>query len=550
MITRLSITNYALIEQLELSLQPGLTVLTGETGSGKSIIIGALGLILGQRADSSLLKDPERKCVVEAIFRVDMNRFRELFELNDLDIEDEITIRREISSAGKSRAFINDTPVNLPVLAEIAGRLVDLHSQHENLLLGKRNFLLGILDQVANQEQEVQLYRSQFRKLEKTIAELEQAEIEEDKARLDADYFQFQLNELNEINLERIDAKSLEEELDTLENAGDIKSNLRSACFSLDEDERSVIGVLSGLDAALSKYPTNSRMMSFRDRIKAVLVELRDINSEMDDFEQEIQIDDERMAELESLMGTLNQLLQKHRVTELAELIELRDQLQNKIVSLDHLEDRIKELKELIKSSTSDLTGKADQISKGRKQAAKALGEETGKQLNELLMPHASLLFKLQDSEQLLPDGKDDINLLFKANKGSDEKPIQKVASGGEISRVMLALKGAISAHRELPTLILDEVDSGVSGEAAARMGKVMQEISKGTQVISITHLPQVAGLADHHFKVQKTTHEHDTLTSVQALNSEERILEIAGLLSGEKTTDAAIENARTLLRK
>lgn len=551
MITRLSISNYALIEHLELSLQPGLTVLTGETGSGKSIIVGALGLILGQRADSGLVKDPERKCIVEAIFRVNMTRFRESFELHDLDIEEEITIRREISSSGKSRAFINDTPVNLPVLADISTRLVDLHSQHENLLLGKRNFLLAVLDQLANQEELVHTYKSKFQDYNKCIIELKNAEEEEIKARLDEDYFQFQLNELAEFDLEKLDLKSLEDELNTLSNAGSIKSTLRSLYNGLDEDERSVIGLLRHLESPLNRISgNNSTLQSFHERLSSVLVELQDLSAEIDDFEQSVSMDDERIAELESITDSINKLLQKHRVTELAELIALRDELNSRIESLDNLEDRIKELRIQRAKAQQELEFIAVKINDGRQKSADLLGKESAKKLSELLMPHASLLFKLEESEELLADGKNDVSLYFKANKGGEEKPIQKVASGGEISRVMLALKAAISEHRELPTLILDEVDSGVSGETASRMGQVMQAISKGTQVISITHLPQVAGLADHHFKVFKTTREHDTLTSVTQLNSEERIMEIAGLLSGEKTTDAAIENARSLLKK
>jgi len=551
MITRLSISNYALIDQLELCLEPGLTVLTGETGSGKSIIVGALGLILGQRADSGLVKDPERKCVVEAIFRVNMDRFKESFILHDLDIEEEITIRREIASNGKSRAFINDTPVNLPVLSDIASRLVDLHSQHENLLLGKRNFLLPVLDQVAKQETLVQEYKQLFQDYNKGIIALEQAEEEESKARLDEDYFQFQLNELNDIELVGLDIGSLEDELNTLNNAGSIKSTLRNTYQNLDDDDRSVVALIRHLESSLNKISgTNSRIDGFQARLSSVLVELQDLSAEIDDYEQSVQMDEERIVDLESLTDRINQLLQKHRVTEVNQLIALKDELNERIASLDSLEDRIKDLRLKNAKLKLQLEKLAADLTKGRQKSAEILGVETGNKLSELLMPHASLLFKIEASEDLLADGKDDVSLYFKANKGGEEKPIQKVASGGEISRVMLALKGGISKHRELPTLILDEVDSGVSGETAARMGQVMQAISAGTQVISITHLPQVAGLADHHFKVYKTTREHDTLSDVTKLNQEERVLEIASLLSGEKTTDAAIENARTLLRK
>lgn len=550
MLTQLSIQNYALIEHLELQLQPGMTVLTGETGSGKSIIIGALGLILGQRADSALVKDPERKCIVEAIFRVDPKRFKSAFEQHDLDLEEEITIRREISTQGKSRAFINDTPVKLPVLTEISGRLVDLHSQHDNLILGKRHFILSVLDGVADQSDSTEAYSRLYHKRQDAQKRLEELKEQEHQARLDEDYLNFQLNELEEIQFNDIDPGSLEDELNTLSNAEEIKSGLQSAYYALEEGDQNIIAVLHDILHQIERVSSNSKQLDeFKDRINSSLLELKDLASEMTDYEQNLNVDQERIAELEELNNKLNSLLHKHRLQDVAELEELKSSISERLNSMDSLEEEIRILQEELNGMNLELKAGAQKLSEGRKKAATQLERSSAQNLSDLMMPHAEMTFKLNPSEPG-PDGMDEPELLFRANKGGQAKPIQKVASGGEISRVMLAIKAVIAEHRKLPTVILDEVDTGVSGEAASRMGQLMKSLSGNAQVISITHLPQVAGLADNHFKVVKTTTASDTTTSVIALDQEQRIMELAGLLSGEETTEAAIENAKNLLRK
>lgn len=550
MLKRLSISNYALIEQIELQLQSGLTVLTGETGSGKSIIMGALGMIQGKRADTQLVKDPERKCIVEAIFSMDLERFRAFFLSHDLDLDDEITIRREISSRGKSRAFINDTPVKLPILTSLCDELLDLHSQHDNLSLGDKDFLIATLDEVAGQKQSSQQYRSAFRQWNALKFELEELKEKEKEARLNEDYLLFQLKELEDLDFESIDTESVEEELATLSNAEEIKEVLSSAYTQLEFSDDSLLSALKDLEARIGRIASgSSKIEYFKERLNSAAVDLKDIAEEINDYEESLSVDESRRQELEAINDRLNQLVLKHRLNNSSELIPLKEKLEKEVSELGSLDRNIAQKEKELIDLEEDLGNLAEILSQGRRKAADLLNSETVKRLAELKMPHAELIFSLEPVDQLLANGSDELQLLFRANKGGEAQNIRKVASGGEMSRITLALKEVISSHQSLPTLILDEIDSGVSGESAERMGSLMKRISKNSQVITITHLPQVAALANHHFKVEKQTRAKDTLTGIYKLNEEERVMELATLLSGSKTTDAALENARNLLR-
>lgn len=548
MLKRLRISNYVLIDQAELDLPSGLTVLTGETGSGKSILLGALHLILGERADMDVMRSPEEKCIVEAVFDL-QDDLKPFFESEDLDFEVETIVRREISPNGKSRAFINDTPVNLKTLKDLGARVVDIHSQMETSRLREKSFRFELLDACANQEAEVREYAAGYKQLVNMRATLEDFRAQEHRSKLDLDYLQFQVEEIRSAEIDALDVPSLEDEAQTLRNADTIASHLHKVGHVLEESDNAILPPIKGLIQALElTSDVHAASRDLRDRLNSAYIELQDIAAEAIRNAEGISHDPERLHQIEQELDRLYVLLNKHRLNSIAELVALRDSLQARIDEIDSLEETITQLATDIAHLQQTLESRADSLHVAREKAAKLLEAELNSLLSDLKMPHARLHFALSATAELGSYGKSDLILLFTANKGAEPLPLEKSASGGELSRLMLALKAVVSNYRSLPTLILDEIDSGVSGDVAARMAETMKQMAKGMQLIAITHLPQVAAKAAHHFKVLKETSQDATFTRINYLSTHERIEELAGMLSGEVITESAREHAKALL--
>ncbi|HRH67639.1 MAG TPA: DNA repair protein RecN, partial [Bacteroidia bacterium] len=509
MLQRLIVRNYALIDSLELDFNKGLNIITGETGAGKSILLGALSLILGQRADSSALLDRARKCIVEGEFSFKKGNagIREFFSSNELDIEQSILIRREISPEGKSRAFINDTPVNLQQLKELGSLLVDIHSQHETLLLNRSVFQLSVLDAFADHKDLLNNYADEyasFRILEKELKELKE---EENRSKADQDYFQFQFHELEEAGLGNYDMEKLEEEFSTLTHAGEIQSGLGQLLGIMNSVEGNVLSQVAGMYTQiqqLAKY--NSRLVELADRIKNVQIELRDLDAELESVGNEIQADPRRLEIVNEQLNVINKLQQKHRVNSIAELLRMKDEFEEKLSGIQSLDDKISFCETQLTGKRKVLDTLAGKISSNRNKSIPQVESGIKKLLAEVGMPNAIL--KIENTPypqgEWGPNGCDQIRFLFSANKGIAYSEISKVASGGELSRLMLCLKSAVARLVELPTIVFDEIDTGVSGETAFKIGKVMQEMSKKHQLVAITHLPQIASRGEAHFFVYK----------------------------------------------
>jgi DNA repair protein RecN (Recombination protein N) len=549
MLAHLSIQNYALIEHLDLDLRPGLTALTGETGSGKSIILGALGLVLGERAESGILRNPELKCFVEAIFHLS-DAHIPFFEKHDLDYEPHSYLRREITPNGKSRAFINDTPVNLSVLKELGEALIDIHSQQEQQLLTDRSFRFAVLDAYAGNQVLLVKYQAVFNSWKSKQLELKELTEKEASSKLDEDYFQFQFQELESARLDETDQTTLEGQLKALEHADQIQAKLAETEHALDNLEQSIPSLIKQLAQKL-KAQTEWHSMSgiLANRLDSTAIELQDILNECESAREEIVGDPERQESIALQLDELYRLQQKHRVQTVGELKELKEELSSKLEGLSSMEDQIHTLESEIKLLEKELNSIGDELSDKRSKSSKKLEGELSLKLQKMSLPHASIRFEVIPSAELHLEGKDKIRLLFKANKGGEEKDIAKVASGGERSRVMLALKATLASKYLIPTLILDEIDAGVSGEVALKMAEIMKEMSGSVQLITVTHLPQVAAAANTHLKVFKTTDKHSTFTHLSTLKDGERISELAEMLSGKSLTEAAKANAEALLK-
>lgn len=549
MLSQLVVRNYALIEQVTVQWKPGFTAITGETGSGKSILLGALGLVLGERADLSLAGDPGKKCVVEATFRTQLPEIIELLRENDLDVEEDLILRREIVPGGRSRAFVNDSPVTLDLLGAFGRALVDIHSQHEHLAIGNRSFLLPLLDEVSGESALCREYNARYKDWKQETAKLAELEEREARSKMDEDYLRFQLNELEALNLDKLDIAGIEQELETLSNAEEIRRQLALAHAALEAEENGALDIVQQAITQIHKVARfNSSLPALAERMEASRRELADISNDIERFINHLVYDPSRINELEELSGVLFTLKQKHRLHESSELLQLRDEIRDKLESLGSLEAEIAILREKCIASRTNLEKTASKLSDSRRKAAQSLGSEIQEMLGELRMPQAEVLFELSVEPELNEFGKDGVILAFRPTASAPFKPIRKVASGGELSRVMIAMKAAISLHRELPTLILDEVDTGVSGEVASRVGQLMKKMASHSQVIAITHLPQIAGQAGTHYKVSKESEGAKAVTRVLTLNKDERIQEIASLISGTKTTPAALKQAKELL--
>jgi DNA repair protein RecN (Recombination protein N) len=550
MLKHLSVQNYALIDKLEVELTDGLTIITGETGAGKSILLGALGLIAGSRADTQSLQDKTKKCIIEAAFSIKEYKLKDFFKENELDYEAISTIRREINPEGKSRAFINDTPVTLNQLKELGERLIDIHSQHQTLSLNGADFQLSVVDAFAKHEDVLIEYKTEFKNYKSLEKQLNELIERESQAKKDLDYFQFQFNELEDANLKAGEQVDMEQELETLNNAEDIKLNLSKAAFSLAGGEQNLLSSFNEIKAilnSLSKF--KPEIAELNTRINSAYIELKDISNELESLEQEIVYNPKRIELLNEKLDAIYRLQQKHQVKTIDELISIKDELSNKLLDFSSLETEIQKTKSALEQSKKTLAAKSKTLSDNRKKVIPKIEKEIATLLSALSMPNAQLKINQTALELFGTTGIDKINFLFSANKGSDFKELNKVASGGELSRLMLSIKSLIAQLTALPTIIFDEIDTGVSGDVADKVGSIMNTMSDKMQVITITHLPQIASKGASHLFVYKEDKNNKTYSNIKKLNNEERIQEIAKMLSTGSPTAAAISNAKELLK-
>jgi DNA repair protein RecN (Recombination protein N) len=550
MLTRLRIQNYALIRELDVDLRPGFSIITGETGAGKSILLGALSLILGQRADSSVLKDKSVKCVVEAVFRVDGLGLEELFSLNDIDYDHFAIFRREINPAGKSRAFINDSPVMLKTMQDIGIHLIDIHSQNQNLELNSQLFQMMVVDICAGNQGLLSTYKDNYKDYRKIISDLNEAESLAEKSRADLDYFQFQFDQLHNAALSDNEQVLLEKELELLTHAEEIKSGLSNVSELLNGENISALIQLKtsiGLITKLNSFLPDAAGLS--QRLESLYLDLKDIAQDAASITEKVEYDPERISFINERLDLIYSLQQKHHVKTVEELIALRNSLEAKIIAVSSNEEEILHLTKLMEQKKKEVEDLAVLLSAQRKIVAKDIESRVIRQLLLLGMPNSKFKVDISPLQVAGSNGMDVISFLFTANKNGVLCEISKVASGGEMSRVMLAIKALISKSKALPTIIFDEIDAGVSGEIAERMGIILKEISADMQVINITHLPQIAAKGDHHYLVYKQDSESETTTHLKLLSKPERIEELAKMLSGENITAAAILNAEELLK-
>ncbi|WP_321299237.1 DNA repair protein RecN [Marinifilum fragile] len=549
MLQSISIQNYALINQLEIDFSDGFSVITGETGSGKSILLGALSLVLGQRSEGNVLKDKEKKCVIECSFYIEKYNLQEFFEKNELDYEKEAIVRREILPSGKTRAFVNDTPVSLKTLKELGVCLVDIHSQNQNLVLGSFEYQVGIVDTYAQNAALLAKYQLSFKKYQDLKKELKNQEEIAAKEKADLDYFQFQLEQLNEANLVEGEQKDMEEELETLNHAEEIKSGLYQAYGFLSEGESSVISQIKEARSAISKIQgVFTEADSYFERLDSSLIELQDLSQELDRSNELVEFDNGRIDFLNQRLDTIYSLQQKHRVDSVEELMQIRDDLEGKVGKIESSDELIEDLKEQLTGQKIELQKAADNLSNSRKKAVPKIEKTIVSQLILLGIPNANFRVQISNSEEFQQLGADKVTFLFSANKNGSLEEVQRVASGGELSRLMLSIKYLISSSTALPSIVFDEIDTGVSGEIADKMGSMMNQMAENIQVISITHLPQIAGKGKFHYKVYKADDEHETYSNIVLLDKQSRIEELAKMLSGTDLTKAALENAKVLL--
>lgn len=549
MLVSLYIENYALIKKMEIRFQPGLTVITGETGAGKSIVLGALGLILGQRADSTVLQDTNSKCIVEGCFNLKSEEHLPFFEEHDLDFEETTLIRREITVSGKSRAFINDTPVNLNVIKDLGDRLIDIHSQHETLYLRDPFFQLEVLDQYAGHTLLLEEYAKHYYAWKKSTEQLALLREKERQSKLDQDYYQYLFNELDAAAFSANEQEELEEELAVLSHAGDIKSGILTILDILDKSEQSLISRISEVQHLFNSIASfHPQLKEMNDRMSAISIETRDISRELDHLSDHIQVDPQRQEWVQSRLDTLYTLQKKHGVNTIQELTMIREDFEKKLLAVTSIEEEIKQLSLSEKEEFQQLDQLGGKLHEGRKKAIHQVRKEILVILSQLGMPNASFEVAMHHLSSPCENGKDQVNFLFSANKGSAPADISKVASGGELSRLMLAVKSMVSRQKLLPTLIFDEIDLGISGEIASKVGQILQKLSDEKQLIVITHLPQIAGRGQYHYYIYKMDGEKDTTTHLKVLNEEERVEEIARMISGDSYSGSTLETARELL--
>lgn len=548
MLRRISITNYLLIDELELSLQNGFTTITGETGSGKSILIGAIGLAMGERADAGLARDPRKRCVIELHVDVRSAGVEAWCEAAGVPVEAETIIRRQLDPGGRSRAFINDTPVRLEQLRELGERLVHVHSQHHNLLLNDPRFQLGLVDHAAGHTRVVSAYRADFRAWKALADELGRIRDDEARSRTELDYLQFQLDELDQAQLKDGEQEGLEQDLQRAEHAGEILQGLQAAESAITA-ERGLLSTLAALRVQLTKAARHDPAVNtLLERLNSVGIELKDISAEAETMAAGTSLDPREEQRLRERLDTLLRLEQKHRVKDTASLIALAEELRERTQRIGSMSARIAELEGEERAMHQNVMTQAKQISDTRRKAMPALASEVADLLKQLGMPHARFVFDHHTTEPG-PQGVDVVRALFSANKDRAPEALDKVASGGELSRLMLALISLSAENLGLPTVIFDEIDTGVSGEVADRVGSLMARMAADRQIIAITHLPQIASKAHMHLLVSKDHEAEQVTTSIRPLAHEERVQALAQMLSGKKTTKAALDNARELLK-
>lgn len=551
MLSRLLIKNYALIDNLDISFDKGLNIITGETGAGKSILMGALGLILGNRVEGKHFFNDDKKCVIEGYFAITSYGLKDFFAENDLEYDDETIIRREISLDGKSRAFVNDSPVNLSVLKSLGERLIDIHSQHATLQINTEEFQLFVLDAIAGNDDLLVQFRNELQKLRKINKKLSDLKEESRTAHAELDYNQFLFDELEKLNVQEGEVKQLEEEQSQLENAEEIKRALLASNFLLSEGEQNALSLLKesvqNIQQA-SRYFTDAEELA--NRLESAYIEIKDVSLEIASQERALHLDEERLAEVNMRLSELYSLMKKHRVDSEIELIQLRNELEEKLqVALNH-DEILSQLEAEKANQESIVQNLGEQLHKNRNSVKEQVEKSVEETLAHVGMSNARLNISLTklSLEKVSPKGMDTVQFLFSANKGQALQPIHKVASGGELSRVMLAIKSLVAQNSSLPTIIFDEIDTGISGEVALRVGEVMQRLANHMQVLAITHLPQIASKGIAHFKVYKEDTDYKTRSNITLLNTEERVIEIAQMLSGAEPGEAALLHAKNLL--
>ena len=549
MLSDLSIKNYALIDTLQVQFDSGFTSITGETGAGKSILLGGLALVLGKRADLSNIKDPNKKCSIEATFNIENFNLKSFFEAHDLDFETLTIVRREILPSGKSRAFVNDTPVNLTTLAELGGQLIDIHSQQQTQELTNDDFQFQIIDALAKNTSNVLAYQEvlkSYKSDQKQHTELLASKLQSEK---EHDYHSFLLTELTEAKLNEIHLEDLESEYNTLNNVESIQTELATAYQIISTEDLGVASNLRTLTQVFQKLSEISSLYApLSERIHSMAIELDDVFSEIESEQSKLEVNPTRLNEIDAILQNIHNLFSKHNVSTVEALLEIQTDLTSKLDNLASLDDTIATLENQLKSIVKQLDKQAVFIHKQRHQVLPDLVQQLETILADLGMPNARFKVLLNLSESYLYNGKDQLEFLFTANKGGQFLPLKKAASGGELSRIMLAIKSILSKYQQLPTIMFDEIDTGVSGEIAHKMGDIMSQMSAYMQVFSITHLPQIAAKGQSHFKVYKQDTQNTTVTSLKKLTAQERVEELAQMLGGKKLSESAIAHANQLL--
>ena len=552
MLQQLQIHNYAIIDSLEINFSGNLNIITGETGAGKSILMGALGLILGDRADTSVLLDKEKKCFIEGVFKTDYSSVKNFLLRNDLDAEQEMLIRREISTNGKSRAFINDTPVTLVQLKQLSQLLVDLHEQFDTLELNNNDFQREVIDALAGNGKLLEDYQFVFKQYKAELHELEKLKAEQLTANKEFDYNQFLFDELNEADFSENEIENIDAEIKLMSNAENIKSTLSEIYFTMEESEQPLVQQIKTIHQKLQTlqkvYP---EIENLNERLSSVQIELKDISSEIDLINSKVNYDEEKINQLNDRMAVGYTLLKKHNVNTTAELIEIKNQLESELEKVTNLSEAIATKEKLANQFFDEAIRKAKTISSKRQKEIPSFEEKVNQLLSQMGMPNAKIKVEIQEDENLNLFGNNKMEFLFNANLSSGHRqfePVRKVASGGELSRLMLSIKSLVAKSVQLPTLIFDEIDSGISGEAARQVGMIIKELSSAHQVVAITHQPQIAAKANTHFFVYKEIKDDKIITAIKTLDQDERITAIATMLSGKKPTAAAFENAREMM--
>jgi len=551
MLQSIHIQNYALIESLDIDFRSGFSVITGETGAGKSIILGAIGLLVGQRADIKAIKAGTTKCVVEARFNVSSYQLESFFEIHDLEYDgEECILRRELYASGKSRAFINDTPASLVQMKELGEKLIDVHSQHQNLLLNQENFQLNVLDILAHDEKQLDVYRKTFRNFKKVSKELDEICEQADKNRQDEDYIRYQVEQLEETNLQEGEQEKLEQEAETLSHAEEIKASLYEVNECMASDEMALLSLTKDCIQTLQSIAkVYGQAQEWIDRLNSCYIELKDLSHEIANAGEEVEFNPSRLDYVNERLNLIYTLQKKHRVSSVEELISLSEEFRAKLDAITSYDDKILELMKQKQNLYNKVLEQARMLTEYRMQSAKEIEQQMESYLIPLGMPNVRFSVELSTKKEPDAHGLDNVTFLFSANKNGTLQNVASIASGGEIARVMLSLKAMIAGAVKLPTIIFDEIDTGVSGSIAEKMALIMQEMGQANrQVISITHLPQIAAKGSTHYKVYKEDTETGTNSHIRQLNEEERIHEIANMLSGATMTEAALNNAKALL--